>query len=61
VNSNKPVKASESNELKEHKTYRPPEDHYYKYGQSLFTKLTYEDSDRDILEMLDNIFLRKYS
>lgn len=57
----KPAKVSKSAEQKERKTYRPPEDHYYKYGQSLFTKLTYEDSDRDILDMLDNIFLRKYS
>jgi transposase len=57
----KPEKASKSTERRERKTYRPPEDHYYKYGQSLFTKLTYEDSDQDILEMLDNIFLRKYS
>jgi transposase len=57
----KSAKAAKTAEPKERKTYRPPKDHYYKYGQNLFKKLTYEDSDQDILEMLNNIFLRKYS
>lgn len=57
----KPARGTKATEPKQHKTYRPPDDHYYKYGQSLFPKLTYEDSDQEILEMLNNIFLRKYS
>jgi len=57
----KSSKASKAAQPKERKTYRPPDNHYFKYGQNLFKKLTYEDSDQEILEMLSHIFLRKYS
>ena len=38
-----------------------PNTHYFKYGQSLFTKLTFEDSDQEIIKILENIFLSKYA
>jgi transposase len=41
--------------------YIPPEGHYYKQGQSLVKKVTFEDSDRDIISMLESIFLKKYA
>lgn len=40
--------------------YTPPDTHYYKYGQKLFPRLTFEESDREILEMLQEIFLGKH-
>lgn len=40
--------------------YTPPDDHYYKYGHIAWKKVTFEDSDRDILLMLEDIFLKKY-
>ncbi len=43
------------------KPYIPPDTHYFKYGHNLVKKLTYEDSDRDILKMLEEIFLHKYA
>lgn len=39
--------------------YIPPESHYYKYGHSLVKKVTFEESDRAILKMLERIFLGK--
>lgn len=45
----------------EKKTYRPPDSHYYKYGHTLVKKVSFEDSDRDILKMLEEIFLSKYA
>jgi len=57
----KPKKAVD-NAAKERKSnaYTPPDTHYYRYGQALFKRVTFEDSDRDILEMLQEIFLGKY-
>jgi transposase len=43
------------------KTYSPPDSHYYKYGHTLIKKVTFEDSDQDILLMLERIFLKKYA
>lgn len=58
VKPKKPI----DNEPKERKSppYTPPDTHYYKYGHNLFKRVTFEDSDRDILEMLQEIFLGKY-
>jgi len=57
----KPKKSAAGDSPKEPKsTYRPPDSHYYKYGQSLFKPVTFEESDREILEMLQEIFLGKY-
>jgi hypothetical protein len=36
-----------------------PDSSYWKYGQSLFPRLTFEDSDSDITAMLEGIFLGK--
>lgn len=60
----KPRKSKESNTNNKstNKTkYTPPDDHYFKYGHSLIKKLTFEDSDRDILNMLEEIFLKRYA
>lgn len=43
------------------KNYIPPDHHYYKYGRKLWPKLTFEDSDQDILHLLEKIFLSKYA
>jgi hypothetical protein len=39
------------------KKYKPDDGHYYKYGHQAWPKITFEDSDRDILKMLEKIFL----
>jgi len=36
-----------------------PDSNYYKYGQNLVPKLYYEESDTEIIAMLENIFLEK--
>lgn len=43
------------------KNYIPPDHHYYKYGRKLWPNLTFEDSDQDILHLLEKIFLSKYA
>jgi len=57
----KPKKAAQNVE-KERKSsgYTPPDTHYYKYGQALFPKLTFEESDREVLEMLQEVFLGRH-
>jgi len=56
----KPKKASPIIQKQRKSTaHTPPDTHYYKYGQHLFPKLTFEESDREILEMLQDIFLGK--
>lgn len=46
---------------KQKATWKPPDSHYFKYGHSLFKKVTFEDADKDILAMLETIFLCKYA
>jgi transposase len=41
--------------------YSPPDSHYFKYGHTLVKKITFEDKDKDILLMLESIFLKKYA
>jgi transposase len=50
------------NDSKEYKStaHTPPESNYYKYGQKLFKRVTFEDSDQDILDMIQKVFLGKY-
>jgi hypothetical protein len=36
-----------------------PDEHYFKYGQHLYPKLSYAENDGEIIEMLEDIFLRK--
>lgn len=43
------------------KHWQPPDSHYYKYGHTLIKKVTFEDSNSDILMMLESIFLKKYA
>lgn len=43
------------------KPWKPDDSHYYKYGHTLIEKVTFEDNDRDILHMLESIFLRDYA
>ncbi len=52
--------------VKEHKkqlskAHKPPDDHYFKYGKKQWPKLMFEDSDRDIMRMLEDIFLSKHA
>jgi transposase len=57
----KPKKTAKPNSSKEKTTYRPPDHHYYKYGKHLWPKLSFAQSDSDILSMLEEIFLKKYA
>lgn len=41
--------------------HSPTDSHYYKYGHTLVKKVTFEDNDKDILLMLENIFLKNYA
>lgn len=56
----KPAKAVKS-KTPTKKPWKPADSHYYKYGHTLVKKVTFEDSDRDILHMLEGIFLRDYA
>lgn len=57
----KQAKASNPKQPATKKSWTPPDSHYYKYGHSLMKKVSFEDSDRDILHMLEDIFLRQYA
>jgi len=57
----KPAKIAKSKQTTEKQPWIPPDSHYYKYGQSLVKKVSFEDSDRDIFRMLEDIFLSKYA
>ena len=35
----------------------PDDAHYYKYGKRLMGKVSFEESEQEILEMLENLFL----
>jgi len=59
----KPKKAIAPKTHKERKYSPQPDSHYYKYGkydQQLFPKLDYEESDQEILAMLQKVFLGKH-
>ncbi|GAV26108.1 integrase [Carboxydothermus islandicus] len=55
------ISSQKPSETKKNKPWIPPDSHYYKYGHKLIKKVTFEDSDRDILKMLEDIFLSKYA
>lgn len=57
----KPKKVKAPTSSREKRTYRPPDDHYYKYGRELWPKLSFAESDSEILQMLEEIFLKKYA
>lgn len=44
---------------KEHIPTSVPDNHYYKYGQSLVPKLIYDEPDHEIICMLEDLFLKK--
>jgi len=53
----KPKTQKPKPEPKEKTAWTPPDSHYYKYGHRLVKKISFEDSDREILGMLEDIFL----
>ncbi len=57
----KPPKA-ENPEPKEKKVtvHVPPDNHYYKYGQHLVKRISFDETDQEILDMPHGIFLGKY-
>lgn len=57
----KPAKTTKTKQPAAKKPWIPPDSHYYKYGHSLIKKVSFEDSDRDILRMLEEIFLCQYA
>jgi len=49
-------------EPKPPRTYQPvPDSNYFKYGQSLAPKLFYDESDSEIISMLEELFLKKHA
>ena len=53
-------KAKKANKpMKEKKVWVPDELHYYKYGHELLGKTSFEESDLEILKMLEELFLSK--
>lgn len=57
----KPKKSSQPKLPSNKNTYSPPDSHYYKYGHTLITKVSFEDSHSDIFIMLEDIFLKNYA
>jgi hypothetical protein len=57
----KPSKSFPPGKVRKKSSWSPPDSHYFKYGHSLVKKLTFEDADRDILHMLEDIFLKNYA
>lgn len=57
----KPKKATHNAPKERRSTAHTPLDtHYYKYGQDLFKRITFDESDQEVLEMLQEVFLGKY-
>lgn len=54
-----PEKRVKSKPVKAHKKQIPEDSHYYKYGHVLWPKVSFEDSDVEILKMLERHFLWK--
>lgn len=57
----KPKKSSAAKGNGPKSVYRPPDEHYYKYGHILWPKLCFDQSNQEILEMLTEIFYKKYA
>jgi len=45
--------------IQEKKIWVPDDLHYYKYGHQWMEKVSFEESDREILQMLEELFLSK--
>ena len=54
-------KNNENSKSKPRKVYTPPDDHYFKYGHIIWSKLSFTESNQEILEMLEDVFLKKYA
>jgi transposase len=52
----KPKKVKKQLVKKEPVKYIPPKTHYYKQGQDLFPKLSFEENNQEVLEMLYDVF-----
>ena len=48
-----------SKPMKEKKVWVPDDLHYYKYGHQLMEKVSFEESDQEIIQMLEELFLSK--
>jgi len=46
---------------KEPRKYIPPKTHYYKQGQHLYPKLGFEESNQEVLEMLNDVFFSSHA
>ncbi|EGO62548.1 ISNCY family transposase [Acetonema longum] len=58
----KPVRQATVPPAAKQKTpWKPPDTHYHKYGHTLVNKVSFEDSDQDIIAMLESIFLSRYA
>lgn len=55
----KPIKGTVPKTDKPRMKYAPSDTHYYKYGHTLFQKVTFEEDNYAILKMLERIFLHK--
>lgn len=54
-----PPKRKPAEPKKQHVSFPQPDNHYFKYGQALYPKLVYDQTDREILKMLEDLFLKK--
>jgi len=45
--------------MKEKKIWTPDDLHYYKHGHQLLAKTSFQESDREIIQMLEKLFLSK--
>ncbi len=53
-------KAKKANQpMKEKKIWTPDDLHYYKHGHQLLAKTSFEESDQEIMQMLEKLFLSK--
>ena len=57
----KPKKVKEKSVTKKPNKHRPPETHYYKGGKDSFPRLSYEESNQEVLEMLQEVFFKQHA
>jgi len=56
----KQKKVRDTSVVKKSLKYSPPETHYYKKGHDLFPKLSFEESDHEVLDMLQEVFFKQH-
>ena len=59
VPCNRPKAKKVIKPVKEKKVWVPEELHYYKHGHQLLAKTSFQESDREIIQMLEKLFLSK--